>query len=80
MGKMIAFPAGKMTAEELLSMDVAGMEREELLALLPQIEMLYEDMEADEPEDPESPEYYDWAGRMEELDDLMDEIQDLLEE
>lgn len=80
MAKIVFFPGTKLDVETALSLDVDAYSQEELEALLPLLEDLYEEIEEEEPDDPESEEYYQWAALLEEMDDLMDEIQDLLDE
>lgn len=80
MDNLIFFPGKRLTVDELFAMDTDSMSREDMLSLIPQIETLYEEMEAEEPENPDSPEYYEWAEMMEAMDDMLDEIQDLLDE
>lgn len=94
MGKIIQFPGDKQLPEMDFPFDedqmtleqnedllpISQMPRKTLKVLLPQIEKMYEELEANEPEDPESEEYYQWAEELESLDDLLDEIQDLLDE
>lgn len=79
MGKIVAFP-GSVSMEELLETDVSTLTKEELLALIPQVEALYSEIEEEEPDDPESEEYYVWAALLEAMDDLLDEIQEYLDE
>lgn len=80
MAKILFLPGVKLDWETALSLDVDAYNKEELPALLPLLETLYGEMEAEEPEDAESEEYYEWAEMLEEMDDLMDEIRDRLEE
>ena len=80
MAKIVFFPGTTLDVETALSLDVDAYSQEELEALLPMIEDLYEEIEEEEPDDPESEEYYLWAALLEEMDDLMDEIQDRLDE
>ena len=80
MAKIVFLPGAKLDLETALALDVDAYSEEELAALLPLLEDLYDELNAEEPEDPESKEYYEWAALMEEIDDLMDEIQDLLDE
>lgn len=80
MGKILFMSGVKWTLEDALSLDVQQLKADELEETLEKIEVLYDELEEEEPEDIESDEYYAWAETMEALDDLMDEIQDLLEE
>ena len=80
MAKILLFPGMEMTAEMALSLDVEQYSKDELESMLPLIEKVYDALQEEEPEDIESQEYYEWAERMEALDDVMDEIQDALVE
>lgn len=58
--------------------DPATLSREELRELFTQLESLYGEVEAQEP-DEDSEEYESWLEDLEEIEDLMDEIGEMLE-
>ena len=60
--------------------DLDTLNRDALQALLRQLEELYGETEAREPEDEDSEEYEDWLNDLNDVEDLMDEIEERLEE
>ena len=71
------FP-GPGAPEDFDDIDLNGLSRDGLEALLDRVKNRYAEIEAEEPEDEESDEYEAWMERLEDLDSLMDDIQDLL--
>ena len=64
--------------------DVEELEPEELRLLLSRLEILYHQVDGEEPEEEdengeESEAYDEWLEQLEEMDDLMDAIRDRLE-
>lgn len=59
--------------------DLDTLDRDALGRLLVQLETLYREVDAQEPEDEESDEYEDWLNDLDEIQDWMEEVQDRLE-
>ena len=59
--------------------DLDTLDRDALGRLLVQLEALYREVDAQEPEDEESDEYEDWLNDLDEIQDWMEEVQDRLE-
>lgn len=80
MGKIIGFPGGAPRWEDCLAEDLSALSREELEALRQAANARYAEIELQEPVDEESDEYEAWLERLEEIDDLLDDIGDRLED
>ena len=83
---MDIFQPENLHEEDLEDLPLETLDRPQLQSLLKRIGEIYADVEAEEPdpeafEDPEEAEacYAEWEERLEALDDLTDEINDLLE-
>ena len=66
--------------EDLDDLDLDSMNADELTALLSQLDRLYDNQQALEPDDEDSDEYEEWEESLEDIDDLIDDIRDRLED
>ena len=62
------------------SMNLDGMNADDLEFLLDRVEDLLDEMEEEEPEDEDSEEHDLWEDRISEIEDFMDRIRDRLDE
>ena len=76
-----------ITVVQLLSMEdperkleLEKLNTPEITALIHETEQAYGRLEEDEPWDEESEEYEDWLFKLEDLDDLLDDLQEYLSE
>ena len=65
--------------QEMLDSDLSCMTPERLNRFREELDALYAEIEALEPEDTESEEFLDWEETLEQLDDLMDDVNDSLD-
>lgn len=65
------------SAEEL---DLEGLGRSELEALLAELQQKLDDLQDEEPEDDDSDEYDDWEDAVDDLEDYISQVEDAIEE